>query len=227
MPDDDLPQEKRNAFPPTQDSVDEEFHENLVYGGLFKKYSTSDQSLDIVSKTSDRREIRENRSMSAFQDRAADKDAKLDMSRPTSPDHRDSLPMTTLTVSLWPSPFASSDSLTNDQKGDNSDGIWNESQVILPLFRKLKIPKSINPNQPNNLLQSTVLQAESDNGELSARTPSKKQLLLLQHQQRSSMDTEVLEEDVLRSQVYILASSPGLPQSLQSFSFSSLPYTRH
>lgn len=64
------------------------------------------------------------------------------------------------------SPFASSDSLTNDATKDHSDGIWNESQA-------------------------TVLQADS----LSLLTPSsrRRHLLMLQHQQRSSMDTEALD----------------------------------
>lgn len=64
------------------------------------------------------------------------------------------------------SPFASSDSLTNDVTRDHSDGNWNESQA-------------------------TVLQADS----ISLLTPSSKRrhMLILQHQQRSSMDTEALD----------------------------------
>lgn len=56
--------------------------------------------------------------------------------------------------------------MTNDVTKDHSDGIWNESQA-------------------------TVLQADS----LSLLTPSscRRHLLLLQHQQRSSMDTEALD----------------------------------
>lgn len=71
------------------------------------------------------------------------------------------------------SPFASSDSLTNDVTRDHSDGIWNESQA-------------------------TVLQADS----LALLTPSsrRRHLLLLQHQQRSSMDTEALDvEETIES----------------------------
>ncbi|PBC27075.1 hypothetical protein APICC_04312 [Apis cerana cerana] len=71
------------------------------------------------------------------------------------------------------SPFASSDSLTNDVTRDHSDGIWNESQA-------------------------TVLQADS----LALLTPSsrRRHLLLLQHQQRSSMDTEALDiEETMES----------------------------
>lgn len=66
------------------------------------------------------------------------------------------------------SPFASSDSLANDVTRDHSDGIWNESQA-------------------------TVLQADS----LALLTPSsrRRHLLILQHQQRSSMDTEALDAE--------------------------------
>ncbi|KAK6626476.1 hypothetical protein RUM44_008949 [Polyplax serrata] len=139
-------------FPPSQDSLDEEFHENLIYGGIFSKLSSSEQSMKPVLLNS-KREVPDERSGGS------------------TPDDTDVFPMVTLNVSLV-SPFASCDSLANDQK-DHSDGIWNESQ-------------------------STVLHAESENGEISSRTPSKK--LLLQHQQRSSMDTEVLDSDAVHSQ---------------------------
>nr|CAD7443410.1 unnamed protein product [Timema bartmani] len=101
------------------------------------------------------------------------------------------------------SPFASSDSLANDVK-DHSDSIWNESQA-------------------------TVLHADSDNNgtgiscsdlsSLSALCPAvlsltpssrRKQLLLLQHQQRSSMDTEALDEEFDASQVPQGPPSPRL-----------------
>lgn len=36
-------------FPPSQDSLDEEFHENLIYGGIFSKLSSSEQSMKPVS----------------------------------------------------------------------------------------------------------------------------------------------------------------------------------
>ncbi|OAD56711.1 hypothetical protein WN48_02903, partial [Eufriesea mexicana] len=79
----------------------------------------------------------------------------------------------TVISGLITSPFASSDSLTNDVTRDHSDGIWNESQA-------------------------TVLQADS----LALLTPSsrRRHLLLLQHQQRSSMDTEALDiEETMES----------------------------
>lgn len=66
------------------------------------------------------------------------------------------------------SPFVSSDSLANDATKDHSDGLWNESQA-------------------------TVLQADS----VALLTPSSKRrhLLMLQHQQRSSMDTDAFDID--------------------------------
>lgn len=55
----------------------------------------------------------------------------------STPDDTDVFPMVTLNVSLV-SPFASCDSLANDQK-DHSDGIWNESQVSKQIIDKLII----------------------------------------------------------------------------------------
>jgi hypothetical protein len=79
-----------------------------------------------------------------------------------------------------PSPFASSDSLANDVTRDHSDGIWNESQA-------------------------TVLQVDS----LPLLTPSSKRrhLLILQHQQRSSMDTDALD---VEDDLSIYPSSPRI-----------------
>ncbi|XP_049283063.1 uncharacterized protein LOC125763711 isoform X1 [Anopheles funestus] len=69
------------------------------------------------------------------------------------------------------SPFHSSESLANDVTRDTSDGNWNESQATI---------------------MTTSL---TDNGKL---TPSsRRKNLLLQHQQRSSMDTDALDmEDI-------------------------------
>lgn len=83
-------------------------------------------------------------------------------------------------IGVLSSPFASSDSLANDGTRDHSDGIWNESQA-------------------------TVLQADS----LALLTPSsrRRHLLLLQHQQRSSMDTEALD---VEDELDICPSSPRI-----------------
>ncbi|XP_031788431.1 uncharacterized protein LOC100678108 isoform X1 [Nasonia vitripennis] len=161
---------------PPDDHNDEEFHENLVRRGLFRKRSVSLEDGVQVLATSD---------------------YILPRSLPTSPTsptsatvpsriagrsvhhHREAASGGggTLIVQRQflhagcavPSPFASSDSLTaNDATRDHSDGIWNESQA-------------------------TVLQADS----LALLTPSSKRrhLLILQHQQRSSMDTDALDAE--------------------------------
>lgn len=133
IPNDVVLSEKRHSFPRTQDSVDEEFHENLVYGGIFKKYSASQQSLEAVSRCKSKR-LSEHGilALTTNNDQVSprEKDATDRRSGASSPDRRDLLPMTTLTVSRKASPFASSDSLATDQKADHSDGIWNESQVF-------------------------------------------------------------------------------------------------
>ncbi|XP_025988149.2 uncharacterized protein LOC105202015 isoform X2 [Solenopsis invicta] len=168
------------SFSPHEDHHEEEFHENLIRRGLFRKRSVSLED--------------------GVQGPASD-DFMLPRSLPTSPTSptaaastrrisqtpkEDSLPTSAfLHTAVYPtafstgtgiggtsiigqvtSPFASSDSLTNDVTRDHSDGIWNESQA-------------------------TVLQADS----LALLTPSsrRRHLLLLQHQQRSSMDTEALD----------------------------------
>ncbi|KYQ57473.1 hypothetical protein ALC60_03434 [Trachymyrmex zeteki] len=168
------------SLSPHEDHHEEEFHENLIRRGLFRKRSVSLED-GVQGQSSD--------------------DFMLPRSLPTSPTSPtatattrrisqtpkdDSLPTCALLhTAVYPpafstgtgiagtsivgqvtSPFASSDSLTNDVTRDHSDGIWNESQA-------------------------TVLQADS----LALLTPSsrRRHLLLLQHQQRSSMDTEALD----------------------------------
>ncbi|XP_011297541.1 uncharacterized protein [Fopius arisanus] len=146
----------------------QEFHENIIRRGLFRKRSISleDGVQDLHSS-----------------------DFSLPRSLPTSPTSPTATPAhrvaespryaiqrpnflrTCPIIGTASSPFASSDSLTNDVTKDHSDGIWNESQA-------------------------TVLQADC----LALLTPSsrRRHLLLLQHQQRSSMDTEALDvEDEL------------------------------
>ncbi|XP_043265277.1 uncharacterized protein LOC122404938 isoform X1 [Colletes gigas] len=168
---------------PHDDPPEEEFHENLIRRGLFRKRSVSLED-GVQGLTSD--------------------DFMLPRSLPTSPTSPTAVPTTrrilesprdylspshllrqpgqtcpllfspgTVISGLITSPFASSDSLTNDVTRDHSDGIWNESQA-------------------------TVLQADS----LALLTPSsrRRHLLLLQHQQRSSMDTEALDaEEMMES----------------------------
>ncbi|CAL7950178.1 unnamed protein product [Xylocopa violacea] len=168
---------------PQEDHPEEEFHENLIRRGLFRKRSVSLED--------------------GVQGLAAD-DFMLPRSLPTSPtsptavsaprrilqspkDYASPSHILRQTGQVCPivfspgigisgmitSPFASSDSLTNDVTRDHSDGIWNESQA-------------------------TVLQADS----LALLTPSsrRRHLLLLQHQQRSSMDTEALDiEETMES----------------------------
>ncbi|KAH8271738.1 hypothetical protein KR044_003402, partial [Drosophila immigrans] len=73
------------------------------------------------------------------------------------------------------STYPSSDSLANDNTRDHSDGIWNESQVTVLTAEQRDISDT---SYSSNLLL----------------TPSsKRKNLLLQHQQRSSVDTDALD----------------------------------
>ncbi|KAI4480064.1 hypothetical protein M0804_010425 [Polistes exclamans] len=162
---------------PQDDHHEEEFHENLIRRGLFRKRSVSledgvqgplsgdfmlPRSLPTspTSPTSSapRRMPQSPKDESPLiHDLSHVRKICIPLSR-TSP----------VTGIPGTSPFASSDSLANDITRDHSDGIWNESQA-------------------------TVLQADS----LALLTPKRRLLLLLQHQQDSSMDTEALDaEDV-------------------------------
>lgn len=85
------------------------------------------------------------------------------------------------------STYPSSDSLANDNTRDHSDGIWNESQVTV----------------------LTAEQRDISDGSFSSNlllTPSsKRKNLLLQHQQRSSVDTDALDfEEQVGSGTWVL-----------------------
>ncbi|XP_076240258.1 uncharacterized protein LOC143182854 [Calliopsis andreniformis] len=168
---------------PHEDHHEEEFHENLIRRGLFRKKSVSLED-GVQGLASDDFMLPRSLPTSPTSPTAVSTPQKILLSPKSY-----ALPLRPLrqTSQICPivfspgtgisgiitSPFASSDSLTNDVTRDHSDGIWNESQA-------------------------TVLQADS----LALLTPSsrRRHLLLLQHQQRSSMDTEALDaEDTMES----------------------------
>lgn len=88
------------------------------------------------------------------------------------------------------SDYASSDSLATDVTKDHSDGMWNESQATV--------------------LQNDLLTPES----AQILTPStKRKNLLLQHQQRSSIDTEALD---IEEQSYVVTPKISKPAATQT-----------
>ncbi|CAH0694541.1 unnamed protein product [Spodoptera exigua] len=122
----------------------------------------------------------------------------------------------TVTTILTPldkvSPCASNESLTVDQSRDHSDGLWNESQTTV-----LQVDSG---TENGTVISSSDLSSlAASPGALALLTPTsrRKQLLLLQHQQRSSLDTDALDEEFDASQ----SQSPTSPRNKLDTSSSS------
>ncbi|XP_026495851.1 uncharacterized protein LOC113400488 [Vanessa tameamea] len=116
------------------------------------------------------------------------------------------------------SPCASSESLTVDQSRDHSDGMWNESQTTV-----LQVDSGT--DNGTVVSSSDLSSLATSPGALALLTPTsrRKQLLLLQHQQRSSLDTDALDEEFDASQ----SQSPTSPRNkLDTSSSSSAQQTR-
>ncbi|XP_068081098.1 serine-rich adhesin for platelets [Anabrus simplex] len=189
-----------------EDSQEDEFHENLIYRGLFRKRSVSledavsstasDQDMPVFHQARDEEYFSDTKSAPPSPERklsrqpAEDKDDIISrVSEPQGEKEEVQPPTTPLTQRS--SPFASSDSLANDLR-DHSDGIWNESQATV-LQADLDNGTGMSSSDLSSLAANSLGAATA-----LALTPSsrRKQLLLLQHQQRSSMDTEALEEEL-------------------------------
>ncbi|GBP52257.1 hypothetical protein EVAR_83118_1 [Eumeta japonica] len=103
------------------------------------------------------------------------------------------------------SPCASSESLAVEPSSrDHSDGIWNESQTTV-----LQVDSG---TENGTVISSSDLSSlAASPGALALLTPTsrRKQLLLLQHQQRSSLDTDALDEEFDASQ----SQSPTSPRN--------------
>ncbi|KAF5280043.1 hypothetical protein FQR65_LT03298 [Abscondita terminalis] len=149
-----------------QDSIDEEFHENLIYRGRYLRRSGSSTSDDLLDQ-----ELRMRKSESISTEEGV-------------------VPSLSLMLDKC-SPFASNDSLTNDIR-DHSDGIWNESQATV-----LQVDSGTDNGTAHSSSEMASLTTPLNASTL-LLTPSsrRKHLLLMQHQQRSSMDTEALDEEM-------------------------------
>ncbi|CAG5020513.1 unnamed protein product [Parnassius apollo] len=102
------------------------------------------------------------------------------------------------------SPCASNESLTIDHSRDHSDGMWNESQATV-----LQVDSGT--DNGTVISSSDLSSLAASPGALALLTPTsrRKQLLLLQHQQRSSLDTDALDEELDASQ----SQSPTSPRT--------------
>ncbi|XP_049948162.1 uncharacterized protein LOC126456455 [Schistocerca serialis cubense] len=136
---------------------EDEFHENLIFRGLFRKRSVS-----------------------------------LEDAGPASLGPLDSPAAGEFHSAPRSSPSASCDSLAGELRTDHSDGIWNESQATV-----------LQAGEGGGLGLDTECGAVPGSPGSLAMTPSsrRKHLLLLQHQQRSSMDTDALDEELDLSDV--------------------------
>ncbi|XP_053611139.1 serine-rich adhesin for platelets isoform X3 [Plodia interpunctella] len=115
------------------------------------------------------------------------------------------------------SPCASNESLTVDHSRDHSDGMWNESQTTV-----LQVDSG---TENGTVISSSDLSSlAASPGALALLTPTsrRKQLLLLQHQQRSSLDTDALDEEFDVSQ----SQSPTSPRNKLDTSSSSSAQAR-
>ncbi|KAL1122135.1 hypothetical protein AAG570_003540 [Ranatra chinensis] len=123
------------------DSQEEEFHENIIYGELYRKRSISMESTNGPTVDTES-----------------------------------------------PSPFASCDSLNTK---DHSDGIWNESQATV------LHADSDNNGGGTGVSCSDLSSCLTPSAAINSMTPTtrRRHLLMMQHQQRSSMDTEVLDAE--------------------------------
>ncbi|CAH1180414.1 unnamed protein product [Phaedon cochleariae] len=142
-----------------QDSIDEDFHEHLIYNRRYLNTQHSVEGGSIGMETWLRDEC--------------------------------VVPSISFTSEKRLSPFTSNDSLANDAR-DQSDGIWNESQVTV-------LQADSGTDNGTALSGSEMTSATSPGSATLSLTPSsrRKHLLMLQHQQRSSFDTEaLLDEEV-------------------------------
>ncbi|XP_024084743.1 uncharacterized protein LOC106669477 isoform X2 [Cimex lectularius] len=99
----------------------------------------------------------------------------------------------TVIVPTTPSPFASCDSLNTK---DHSDSIWNESQMTV------LHADSDNNGAGTGMSCSDLSTSLAPSAAISAMTPSarRKHLLMVQHQQRSSIDTDALDNEEVEIQ---------------------------
>ncbi|XP_030759239.1 uncharacterized protein LOC115884730 isoform X1 [Sitophilus oryzae] len=140
----------------TQDSIDEEFHENFIFNKNYINRQDSQNSSNVeIGKCV------------VFQN-----DESV-------------VPSISLRPDMKLSPFTS-----NDDIRDQSDGNWNESQVTV-----LQVDSGTDNGTP---FSSSEVVSLSSPVAINLLTPSsrRKELLILQHQQRSSMDIETLDEEL-------------------------------
>ncbi|XP_055838175.1 uncharacterized protein LOC129906427 [Episyrphus balteatus] len=170
-----------------EEDNDEHLYQNLPLKDVKPIPTVTSLSPPDQPKEGSKRDMFRKRSIS-LEDPNTSNEARLAKSAPPSPCQEELLANT--------STYPSSDSLANDLTRDHSDGLWNDSQVTVV---------TVEPRE------------ESDKGSTShLLTPSsKRKNLLLQHQQRSSIDTDFIDFDEQMSDHSPTFLVPPKPMAIQ------------
>lgn len=182
-----IDEENGNGYGP-QDSIDEVFHENYIYDGKYLKVEGSSTSEEQERKSDENVEYEEE------EEEDGDGDGE--------DDDEDECVVPTCYVRPEEK-SASSDSLATDLR-DHSDGIWNESQATV-------LQADSGTDNGTGLSGTSELTTSPVSVKLLTPSSRRKHLLMLQHQQRSSMDTDALDEE-LPEQIQI--TSPTSPRTI-------------
>lgn len=189
-----IDEENGNGYGP-QDSIDEVFHENYIYDGKYLKVEGSSTSEEQERKSDENVEYEEE------EEEDGDGDGE--------DDDEDECVVPTCYVRPEEK-SASSDSLATDLR-DHSDGIWNESQATV-------LQADSGTDNGTGLSGTSELTTSPVSVKLLTPSSRRKHLLMLQHQQRSSMDTDALDEE-LPEQIQVTIGTTSIQYVMHSNCF--------
>lgn len=165
--------EQEHAIDMEDDKAQQE--ESDQHDPLYENVPSAQKSTSVPSIAAERRASMRKRSVS-LDEQNTSPDKGTGISAPPSPCREELL---FANASTYPS----SDSLANDVTRDHSDGIWNESQVTV-----------LTAEPPKEGTEGTEgTDGTYTNANMLLTPTTRRKNLLLQHQQRSSVDTDVLD----------------------------------